>query len=361
MNPTVSIIIPAYNAEATLDRCLESILTQSLREIEVLCINDGSTDRTGEILTRWEKQDERVHGIRFEENKGNSLAVKTGILKSTGEYVMFVDSDDVLLPGACENAVRLIREYRVDILRFGVEVNAPYATLKSIWQKNLASRELTSEGISILYDCFMFRRFPHSIWNKIYRGDLCRVAGAAMPDLCISQAADVLQSFFFLYYAKTFRSVTEGPYYEYFVGNGISTHAPTAKQFAELCASSAILPAIEGFLRRENALEKNRFLLESIEIEIKSAVLNKFLTLPEITKETIDLVVKNWGSEVLYDFIKATGLLNVKCESRKNLVPALVNQIRKQNRPTTSVREITLSVGGKSAAQPVPGVCPAQK
>jgi len=67
------------------------------------------------------------------------------------------------------------------------------------------------------------------------------------------------------------------------------------------------------------------------------------LTLPEITKETIDLAVTSWGSEILYDFIKATGLLDVKCASRYKLVPALVNQIRKQNRPTVSAGVIRRS------------------
>ena len=182
-----------------------------------------------------------------------------------------------------------------------------------------------------------------------------------MPDLRISLAADVLQSFFFLYYAKTFHSVSAGPYYEYFVGNGISTHAPTTKQFADLCASSVIPSAIEEFLRRENALENNRFLLDAIRVYMKSGVLNKLLTLPEITQETIDLVAKSWGSEVLYDFIRYTGLLDVKCPSRYKLIPALLDQIRKQkSEPSTAAGE-TLPAKGRDATQPVPGVRFAQK
>ena len=347
MNPTVSIIIPAYNAETTLDRCLESILTQSLREIEVLCVNDGSTDGTGEVLKQWEKRDGRVRVWQFEENKGLVPAENVGIRASTGEYVMFVDADDRMLPGACENAVRLIRKHDVDILQFSIKVNVSPGIDEANWQRFLASKEWTSEGINILYDCYSMRRFPFVIWNKIYRGDVCRAAGASMPDLRISLAADVLQTFFFLYYAKKFQSVSAGPYYEYFIGNGISTQASTAKQFTGLCAASAIRPAIEDFLQRENALENHRFLLESVDTIIKNAVLKKNLALPEITKETIDLAVKSWGSEILYEFIKATGLLDVKCKSRRNLVPALMDRTRKQNRPLISAGETTLSVGGE--------------
>ena len=338
MTPTISIIIPIYNAEATLARCLKSVLTQSLRDIEVLCVNDGSTDGSVEILRQFVAHEPRLHVYSFEENNGIVIAVKLALLNAKGKYVMFVDSDDVLLPGACENLARMIEEYDVDVLQFDVKINVPSGTDESGWKNGFAAKDLKSEGINILYDCYSLRRFPHTIWNKIYRGDVCRAAAASMPDLQISQVADVFQTFFFLYYAKTFRSVAAGPYYEYFVGNGISTRPPTAKQFAALCASSAILPAIEWFLKRENVLENNRFLLESVEKNIKSNVLNKLLMLPEITKETIELTVTSWGSEVLYDFLKATGLLDVKCISRHNLVLLLANQLQNTTRPAVGMK-----------------------
>ena len=361
MNPTVSIIIPAYNAEATLDRCLESILTQSLRDIEVLCINDGSTDGTGEVLNRWEKRDGRVRVRQLEENLGLLPAENVGIRASTGKYVMFADADDRLLPGACENLVRLIEKYDVDILQFGIKFNAAPGTDEASWQNYLVSNEWTSEGIDILYDCFSMHRFNNYIWNKIYRGEVCRAAGASMPDIRIPLLSDVLQIFFFLYYAKTFRSVTDGPYYEYYIGNGISTQKPTAKKFANLCGSSVILPVIKEFLQKENALDNNRFLLEAIRIKIQTAVTDNLLTLPEITKETIDVVVKNLGCEVLYDFIEATGLLNVKCKSRYQLVPALVNQLRKQISSTTTAGETVIPVGGQHAAKPAGAMQPAKQ
>ena len=157
-----------------------------------------------------------------------------------------------------------------------------------------------------------------------------------MPDLRISLPADILQTFFFLYYAKTFRSVPDGPYYEYFIGSGISTQKPTVKQITQLCASSAFLPAIEKFLQQENALENNRFLVDAIKIHIKSGLLDTMLSLPEITQDTIDLAVKSWGSEILYDFIKATGLLDVKCKTRRQLVTSLIEENRKlRNNKTT--------------------------
>ena len=258
---------------------------------------------------------------------------------------MFVDSDDVLLPGACENAVRLISENSVDVLQFGMKITVLPDTETSEFEKLIRQNNMMSEGDSILHDCYVLHRYSYSIVNKIFRGDLCRAAAETMPDVFLRHFSDLYLSFFLLYRAKTFRSVVDGPYYEYFVGNGISTRSPNEKQFADLCKASAILPAIEWFLKRENALDKKQFLMDSIGTILKTDVVNMLLVLPEITEEIVDLAVKSWGSEVLYDLIVATGLLDVKCNSRYQLVTALAIQARKQSRPPTSAGVITLSVG----------------
>jgi len=344
MTPVLSIIIPIYNAEATLARCLESVLTQSLRDIEVICINDGSTDGSVEVLRQFVAHEPRLHVYSFEKNYGIVIASKLALLNAKGQYVMFVDSDDVLLPGACENLARMIEKYDVDVLQFGMKITAQPGIDISGFEKLIRQEPMTSEGDRILYDCYTLHRFTHNIVNKIYRREVCRAAVEMMPDLSLRQFTDLYLSFFFLYYAKTFRSVAD-IYYEYMFGNGVSAHSPDAKQFSELCACSAILPAIEWFLKRENTLDKNRFLLDAIGTILKSDVVNKLLTLPEITKETVDLAVKSWGSEVIYDFIRSTGVLDIKCESRYKLVPSLVEQIRNQSRPPASAGGIALSVG----------------
>ena len=324
MKPKVSIIIPVYNGEKTVRRCLESVLSQSVREIEVLCINDGSTDGTASVLLETGSADRRVRLYGFEKNQGCVLAAKMGLLEASGDYVMFVDADDILLPGAIGNAVRLIEQYGVDVLQFGIKVTAPAGLDISGFLRNFQCSPTESSGIGILYDCFCFHRFTHNLVNKIYRREVCRAAAESVPDIEIKQFTDLYLSFFFLYNAKTFRSVTDGPYYEYSFGTGVSTHAPTASQFAELCACSAIVPAVEWFLKREDALDKNRFLVESIRTVLKSDVENKLMELPEITAETIRLVAEHWGSEVIYEFIKATGLLDLQSGNRYGMVTRLL-------------------------------------
>jgi glycosyltransferase involved in cell wall biosynthesis len=94
MTPKVSVIIPVYNTAPYLRRCLNSVAGQKLRDIEIICVNDGSTDDSPKILQEYAAGDMRIRRIDFAENKGVSFARNAGIDAACGEYVGFVDSDD---------------------------------------------------------------------------------------------------------------------------------------------------------------------------------------------------------------------------------------------------------------------------
>ena len=93
MTVKVSVILPVYNVEKYLKECLDSILNQTLQEIEVICVDDGSTDRSLEILREYEKKDKRVI-VLTQENKGAGAARNKGLAIAKGEYLSFLDSDD---------------------------------------------------------------------------------------------------------------------------------------------------------------------------------------------------------------------------------------------------------------------------
>lgn len=90
----VSIVVPVYNVAQYLECCLESLINQTLKDIEIICVNDASTDNSLEILKSYVSKDNRIKLINFEENKGVSIARNTGIKLAQGEYIGFVDSDD---------------------------------------------------------------------------------------------------------------------------------------------------------------------------------------------------------------------------------------------------------------------------
>lgn len=88
-----SVIIPAFNAELYIEECIQSVLDNACHDIEIIIINDGSTDRTGDIINSF--KDDFIHKIHTK-NKGQSAARNTGINKATGDYILFLDSDDKL-------------------------------------------------------------------------------------------------------------------------------------------------------------------------------------------------------------------------------------------------------------------------
>ena len=117
MEAKISIIIPAYNAAEFLPACLDSVMNQSLREIEIIIVDDGSTDSTQDISDRYAQSDSRISVIH-KANAGVSEARNTGIACALGEYFWFVDSDDIVTPGACEELYNLAKENDTDAVIF---------------------------------------------------------------------------------------------------------------------------------------------------------------------------------------------------------------------------------------------------
>lgn len=117
--PKVSIIIPVYNTEKYLKDCLNSVISQTLRDIEIICIDDGSTDNSLAILKEYSKLDSRIKVVS-QNNQGAGIARNKGILKATGEYIMFIDSDDWIDLHTCENAYKKIKANNNDLLMFNI-------------------------------------------------------------------------------------------------------------------------------------------------------------------------------------------------------------------------------------------------
>lgn len=132
----ISIIIPAYNSEQTLKRCLDSILNQTYKNIEIIVINDGSKDKTLKILKQYEKKHSNVI-IIDKKNEGQASARNDGFKKSTGEYVMFIDADDFIEKNYLEIMLQAITESDSDVCISGFKkFNKDYKFLEEVLCKN---------------------------------------------------------------------------------------------------------------------------------------------------------------------------------------------------------------------------------
>ena len=114
----ISVVVPIYNGEAYLRECLDSILSQTLEEIEVLCIDDGSTDSCLQILHQYEENDKRIKIISNTKNSGPGTSRNKGLEKARGKYVIFLDADDVFEKELLELAFSRAEIYQTDICIF---------------------------------------------------------------------------------------------------------------------------------------------------------------------------------------------------------------------------------------------------
>ncbi len=112
--PLISIIVPVYNVENYLDKCVQSIVDQTYTNLEIILVDDGSPDKCGAMCDEWAKKDARIRVIH-KENGGQADARNVGIQTATGEYIGFVDSDDVIAPEMYERLMSLIQEHRAHL------------------------------------------------------------------------------------------------------------------------------------------------------------------------------------------------------------------------------------------------------
>lgn len=114
MSECISVIIPVYNVEKFLDRCMESVVNQTYKNIEIILVDDGSTDSSGTKCDEWEKKDSRVIVIH-KENSGLSGARNSGLERASGKYVLFIDSDDCVNKDICHKLHGMLTENEADI------------------------------------------------------------------------------------------------------------------------------------------------------------------------------------------------------------------------------------------------------
>ena len=113
----ISVIVPVYNVESYVAECIESIQNQTYMNLEIILVDDGSKDMSGDICDQYAAYDERIKVIH-QENGGLSAARNTGIEAANGDYISFVDSDDYIGLTLFEDMLQLLKEYDLDIIEF---------------------------------------------------------------------------------------------------------------------------------------------------------------------------------------------------------------------------------------------------
>ncbi|KAG4097432.1 nucleotide-diphospho-sugar transferase [Neocallimastix lanati (nom. inval.)] len=173
----LSIVVPVYNTALYLDRCINSILNQTFKDFELICVDDGSIDNSMEILEKFKMIDNRVKIIHFEKNKGASAARNAGIENSIGEFIGFVDSDDYIDERFYENLLQNSNDYDIVVGQFVLGTNNSkyyyqkkykqhWSIYDSIWRKeflndnNIRYNEKLIKGNDYAFNVLAYKYNP---------------------------------------------------------------------------------------------------------------------------------------------------------------------------------------------------------
>ena len=187
----VSIIIPVYNCEKYIARCLESIIKQTLKEIEIICINDASGDDSFDILNNYQKKDSRIKIIHMPVNKGAGLCRNKGLELASGEYIHFVDADDYMMLDACEKLYNHMKEKNGDICFHKIKIISENKNNESsVSQGILEKYDGSYIGTGLLDEFVKNNEFFLYPWSVIFKRKLINENKLTFSSLLIGEGGE---------------------------------------------------------------------------------------------------------------------------------------------------------------------------
>lgn len=237
MNPKISIIVPIYNVENYLEKCIDSIVAQSFKDFELILVNDGSTDQSGEICEKYAEKDNRITVIH-QENKGVSAARNTGINRAKGEYIGFVDPDDDIEPDMYKELYEQAHINNADMVVSSIKTindKTKETKISSVWEKvncSIDKKEIENDIIpsilnsryysllsccNKLYKRKWFSEYGYTFDEKRHHGEDARLNLLLLQEI---QSIVFLKEPFYNYYVRHNNSLTQtfrADFYEYFL------------------------------------------------------------------------------------------------------------------------------------------------
>lgn len=174
----ISVVVPAYNAERYIGKCIKSVISQTYRDIELILVNDCSTDATLDVCKRFAATDKRIVIVDKPKNEGEGAARYSGVVKATGKWTTFVDADDTLAPGSLQTMASAAQQHKVDMVMGNMRITAFGQLYKRDY---LLPSQFTGRAYrhDELMDMFYLSFFgvsilPVTMWGKLYLTDMVR-------------------------------------------------------------------------------------------------------------------------------------------------------------------------------------------
>lgn len=255
----ISIILPIYNTGKYLREALDSLTNQTYQNLDIVCVNDGSTDDSAEILSEYTKKESRIRVIT-QENMGTLAARKAGTEIAQGDYVMYLDPDDWFELETCEKVAAFIQNTGADIVQFGFSVECGVQGfekyLEDISRFFNRRKDKIDGRDALLRAGYVEESISYNQCGKAIKTAIAKKAFGSLPSLRCNYAEDQCTGFFLFYYSNTYRSMSEC-YYHYRAGVGISTRTSMGiDDYIKTLASFDMLRVIENFVSLHHEKEE---------------------------------------------------------------------------------------------------------
>ena len=357
--PFFSIIVPVYNTEQYLKRCLDSIVNQTFKDIEIIIVNDHSPKNCDEIVSQY--KDERIIYIKHEVNKGLLLARKIGNIKASGKYIIYVDSDDEVNINMCNDVYKECQKKNYDVIHFNTKAilddniniskkDKERLRMKAEWYVS-SSRSLINEKY-LLYEVIE-EKIPHNMWGKAYKTSIIKKITEYIPDIKLMNAEDMLQSLMIYYFAESYCAISNQLYY-YYISIGESnknTSNLSYNSYNYLCECSSIAcKEFFNFLEKQGTeilygtyyykiyYNQYRFLKEKIvdnenkkefekilETHFDTNIIDKYLKLKEYEdiklnkyEKIINKLIPYFFSIIMFEYYINIKIFGIKINLKKN-------------------------------------------
>lgn len=320
----ISVVIPVYNVEKYIKQCLDSVVNQTEKDIEIIIVEDCSSDGSMGIVQEYEKKDSRIKVIQHAENKGLFQARKDGVLLASGEYLMHLDSDDYLEENACEKLYELISSENVDLIQFGSYLEPENNVSEEMveWvEKFMEPAEKMIDKTNLESACFIDGDLNCNLVNKIWKTEISKKAYSLINDGRYISGEDRLATFIILFHSDSAYGTKE-KFYHYRLGVGVTGGKELdLDRFANRCQGARVVEYIDNFLRendKDNLLkEEKKFFEQAVLWDCVDSWYKKLDDAGK--KQGFDLLIKNWGATKVISALATLFFENQKDIREKSL------------------------------------------
>lgn len=333
--PLISVVVPVFNGEKYLFKCIESIASQSLKNIEIIILNDGSEDRTEEIAAKFCEDDERIKLFSHKKNKGLFEARKSGFSHSSGSYIFAADSDDfladasaldVMYKNALETGADIVHCCCDFIYPEGIpEEESIGAKAAAVKKKAYVSYPGILEGEALFSECFEKHDYAVTLWAKLIKRELYEKAYRALhtggSHIFLNEE---LIYFPIAFFAQKYLGLPD-KFYSYSWGTGdSSSDIYSLEKWKKLCSSANIFPALYDFCLEYAPRKRFSETVRNLEISGLMVLLTNYQVRIDsrMKEEAWDILCETWGSVKVH---KMAEMMNLSYDSGNGNIKAKID------------------------------------